>query len=347
LRATLKHIAEIAGVSHTTVSRVLNNSEKVSPETKKHILKIANELNYSSNINAKSLVTKRSGNIGLFFSSTSQRTSPGFFYETLKGVNSITDGCYNLIVREVGLETEFYTIEADRLDGILFVSQSESDDSFIQDVLSKGIPLVVLNREVKDGIATNVIPLESEGIRMAVDFLVENGHSDIAVIQGTDGYKSSQNRLSGYLQSMHNNNLLVKAEYMVRGQYTVDSGVTAMKVLLSLPSPPTAVVAFNDDMAVGAIRAVVESGKSVPWDISLIGFDGNVECDYVVPTLTTVDKCSLEVSIRGAEKLLNQIAKKEYVREKIYVNTKLVVKNSVRSLNNTRLFVAQKSESSV
>ena len=147
---TLKDIAKIANVSHATVARALNNSGNIKPETKERIMNIVRELKYSSNISAKSLVTNRSYNIGLFISSMNQRTSSGFFCEMLGGVNSVIGGDYNLVVREVGYDTDFLTIDKNRFDGILLVSQSESDDGFIPDVVSKEIPLVVLNRELDD-----------------------------------------------------------------------------------------------------------------------------------------------------------------------------------------------------
>lgn len=329
---TLKDIAKMANVSHATVARALNNSGYINEKTKERILNIVKEMKYSSNISAKSLVTNKSYNVGLFFSSMSQRTSPGFFYEMLGGVNSVIGGSYNLVVREVGHETEFLTIDKNRFDGILLVSQSESDNAFIKDVLQKEIPLVVLNRELDDPSIPNVLPAEKKGSYEAIKFLIKNGHTDIAVIEGAKGFKSSINRKEGYLQAMQENKIPVRDEYMVCGNYTIESGHTAMNSLLQLPKRPTAVFAFNDDMAVGAMKAIFEAGLKVPGDISMIGFDGNVECDYVTPPLTTVSKRSRDISIKGAEKLLGLINGDDSTGEKIYINTELIIRDSVKKL---------------
>lgn len=330
MAVTLKDIAHLAGVSHTTVSRALNDHPAIRPETKEKILKLVTELNYSSNVSAKSLVTNRSNTIGLFFSRTSQRTSPGFFYEMMGGVSNVLMGHYNLIAREFGTETDFSTVDHKRFDGILFVSQSQQDDAFIQDVLGKGIPLVVLNRELDPGTAANVLPLDKHGAWLATRFLIENNHRDIAVIQGPPEYRSSQNRLAGYRKAMDEAGFAIPDTYLKGGAYTIESGHAAMHRLLALKNRPSAVFAFNDDMAVGAMRAIAEAGLSVPGDISVIGFDGNVECDYVTPPLTTVDKHSREVSAQGTQLLLDLIRGKGDGRAKIYIKPTLLVKDSVR-----------------
>lgn len=329
---TLKDIAKLAHVSHATVARALNNSGNIKPETKDRIMDIVRELKYSSNISAKSLVTNRSYNIGLFFSSMSQRTSPGFFYEMLGGVNSVIGDAYNLVVREVGHETDFLTIDKNRFDGILLVSQSESDDTFIRNVISKEIPLVVLNRELDDQLIPNILPAEKAGAYEAINYLIKNGHINIAIIEGAVGYKSSRNRKAGYLKAMAEHHIPVRDEYMVIGDYNIESGHTAMGSLLVLLDKPTAVFAFNDDMAVGAMKAISEAGLNVPKDISVIGFDGNVECDYVMPALTTVNKRSKDISIKGAQKLLSLINGEDFDGEKIYIATELVIRDSVKKL---------------
>ena len=332
MATTLKDIARLAGVSHTTVSRALNDHPAISPETKERIVKLADELNYSSNMSAKSLVTNRSHTIGLFFSRTSQRTSPGFFYEMMGGVNDVLMGRYNLVAREIGMQTDFSTVDHNRFDGILFVSQSEQDDAFIRDMLCKQIPLVVLNRELDPGAAANVLPMDKRGAWLATRFLIENHHRDIAVVQGPPEYRSSQTRLLGYQKAMEEAGLVIPEAYLTYGAYTIESGYAAMQRLLALKKRPTAVFAFNDDMAVGVMRAVAEAGLSVPGDISVVGFDGNVECDYVTPPLTTVDKRSREVSAKGTELLLDLIQGKGDDRAKVYVEPALLVKDSVRPL---------------
>lgn len=329
---TLKDIAKIANVSHTTVSRALNNSAYISEATKKRIMGIVKQLNYSPNISAKSLVTNRTYNIALFFSSLSKGTSPNFFYETVEGVNSVIKGNYNLVVREIGDYTEYISISKNRFDGIILISQSENDNAFINHVIEKEIPIVVLNREINENSITNILAADKIGAYEATRFLIENGHTDIAIIEGEQGFKSSLNRKAGYLQSLTENKIQINNEYMVIGEYNLESGYTSMKKLLKLPKVPTAVFCSNDDMAVGAMKAIFKAGLKVPDDISIIGFDDSVVCDYVTPALTTVRKPSREISIRGAKKLLDIIEGKQIKGEKLYVNTQLIIRESVKIL---------------
>src|SRR6185312_2019924 len=127
MSATIKDIAKLAGVSHTTVSRALNNSPLIQEETKERIRLIAEQLDYTPNYSAKSLVLDRSYNLGLFFTTLSQGTSAGFFYEAIRGVNSVIQDRYQLIVKGIDDYSSFQSITRKSFDGIIIVSQSDDD----------------------------------------------------------------------------------------------------------------------------------------------------------------------------------------------------------------------------
>lgn len=334
---TIKDIAKLANVSHTTVSRALNDSPYINEETKNKIKDIAKQLNYVPNFSAKSLVMQKSYNIALLFSTISQGTSPGFFYETVEGVNSAVKKNYNLVVRGIDDYDDFISIDKKRFDGIILISQSESDNLLIYDVLQKKIPLVVLNREITENSVVNILCAEKKGVYEAVNYLVMSGHKDIALIEGKKGFKSSLDRKDGFMKAMIENNIQIKNEFIVSGNYDVESGYMAMKKLFELPKLPTAVFSSNDDMAVGAMKAILEANLKVPEDISIVGFDDSEVCNYVTPTLTTVRKPIREVSRIGAQKLLEIIEARETREEngeKIYIDTELIVRGSVKKVNN-------------
>ncbi|MDK2806425.1 MAG: LacI family transcriptional regulator, purine nucleotide synthesis repressor [Thermoanaerobacterium sp.] len=293
MSVTIKDIAKIANVSHTTVSRALNDSPQIKEETKAKIKEIARKLNYVPNYNAKSLVLNKSYNIGLFFSTIFKGTSPSFFYETVRGVNSVIKKNYNLIIR------------------------------------GKGIPLVVLNREVNEKSVVNILSEEKTGAYNAVKYLIEKGHKEIAIIEGKEGFKSTIDRKDGFLKALIESKILINNDYIVSGEYDIESGYSAMNKLLKLKKKPTAVFCSNDDMAVGAIKAIYEKGLKVPDDISVIGFDDSEFCRYIIPALTTVRKPIKEVSQKGAEKLMNMLENNENDGEKIYIPTKLKIRDSV------------------
>jgi LacI family transcriptional regulator, purine nucleotide synthesis repressor len=326
---TIKDIAKIAKVSHTTVSRALNNSPFINEDTKSKIIEIANEYNYVPNYNAKSLVLQKSYNIGLFFSTIGNGTSPSFFHKTVSGINSIIHEKYTLLVRGVDDYKELTTIDSKRFDGIILMSQRDSDDPFIKTVMEKKIPLVVLNREINEPSIINILTADQKGSYNAVRYLIENGHRDIAIIEGKRGFKSTIDRKEGFLRALLEEKIDIKNEYIISGNYDTESGYEAMKKLLEMSKTPTAVFCSNDDMAVGAMKAVYEEGLRVPEDISIVGFDDSDFCKYVTPALTTVKKPVKEVSRIGAEKLIGIIEHKESKGEKIYIPTKLVVRESV------------------
>jgi len=333
MSVTIKDIAKIANVSHTTVSRALNDSPFIKQDTKETIKKIAKQLNYFPNLNARSLVLNKSYNIALVFTSISNGTSSSFFHDVIEGVNSVIKKGYNLVVTGIDEYQDFNSINNKRFDGIILISQSDNDNFFIYDVLKKKIPMVVLNREIQESSIVNLLSADREGSFKAVKYLIENGHSHIAIIEGKKGYKSSENRKEGFLSALIKNKIRIYDEYMMSGEYSLESGYREMKKLLDLSKVPTAVFCSNDEMAVGAMKAIFEAGMNVPDDVSIIGFDDSLVCRYVTPELTSVRKPTKEFSIKGADILL-KIIEGEYIKgERIYINTDLVIRSSVKKLN--------------
>ncbi|WHY85070.1 LacI family DNA-binding transcriptional regulator [Neobacillus novalis] len=329
---TIKDIAKLANVSHTTVSRALNNSPLIKEPTKRKILEIAAQLNYTPNFNAKSLVMQKSHTIGLFFTSISDGTSASFLAETIKGVNHVIGQEYNLYVRGIDDYKEYSSINNQRFDGIILMSQSVSDNPFIYHVKQMKIPLVVLNREIEDDKIINIISDDKVGSRQAVEYLLQQGHTNIALIEGREGFKSAQQRKEGYLTALIEENVSINKAYSVEGNYDMESGYNKMEQLLSLEKPPTAVFCSNDDMAIGAINAIFASGLNVPNDISVVGFDDIGFAQYTNPRLTTVKRPVEQISFMGAEKILSLIQTKNVSGETILVNTELIFRDSVRKI---------------
>ena len=160
MSATIKDIAKVAGVSHMTVSRVLNGSNAVTDETRDRVLKIAAELNYRPNLQARSLVMNRKYSIGVVFSTLSSATAPSFMQACLNGIYQTLAKDYNLVVKDLERGLEHFNLS--RVDGVIFVSQQESDDSFIDFALAQGTKLVVINRRVERESLINVTADEIE-----------------------------------------------------------------------------------------------------------------------------------------------------------------------------------------
>ncbi|OOM70470.1 putative HTH-type transcriptional repressor ExuR [Clostridium puniceum] len=329
---TIKDIAKLANVSHTTVSRALNNSPYINEETKSKIKALAKELHYVPNYNAKSLVLLKSYVIGVFFSSISDGTTDTFFHEIIKGINKVIDKEYNLVIRGIDDYKYFHQIDKTNFDGIIAVSQRKTDDEFIKDVIEKEIPIVVINRHVETPNIVNIMSNDTYGVYEAVDYFIKNNHKKIAIIGGNKEFESSVYRKEGYVRALKDNNIPLNEEYMISGKYNLESGYENMKKLIALEDKPTAVFCSNDDIAVGAMKAVFESNLNVPNDISIIGFDDSNFCKYVTPTLTSVRKDSLAMSEYGGINLLNIIKNREVNKEKVYIESKLIVRESVKHL---------------
>lgn len=329
MSVTIKDIAKLANVSHTTVSRALNNSPYINEETKIRIKALAKELNYVPNYNAKSLVLLKSYVIGVFFSSISEGTSDTFFHEIIKGISKVIDKEYNLVIRGIDAYENSHPIDNKNFDGIIVVSQSKNDDEFINTIIEKNIPTVVINRFIENDDIINIMSNDTKGSYDAVNYFIKNNHKKIALIEGNKEFESSLYRKKGYIQALEDNNISINDNYIISGRYNLESGYENMLKLLKLEDRPTAVFCSNDDIAVGAMKAVVEQNLNVPKNISIIGFDDSNFCSYMTPTLTSVKKDSLTMSEYGGISLLNLIKNKEVDKERVYIESKLIVRESV------------------
>ncbi|KIL41181.1 LacI family transcriptional regulator [Gordoniibacillus kamchatkensis] len=330
MSVTIKDIAKLAGVSHTTVSRAMNDSPLINDETKLRIRALAEQLGYTPNLYAKSLVSDRSHHVGLFFTTLYTGTSAGFFHDAVRGVSEVLRSGYQLVVKGIDdcRAGGFHTITSKSFDGIIAVSQSEEDDDFLASVREKGIPLVVLNRQLEEGQCLNIVSDEAEGVRQAVGYLLKLGHENVAMIAGKPGFKSAVVRRSGYEEALAAAGIDVRRDYVAAGEYTVESGLAAMRRLLRLRERPTAVFCANDQMALGAMKAIAEAGLRAPEDIAVAGFDDDVFAAYVTPALTTVRRPIAEMSRMAAQRLLQEIEQGRPAPETVYVRTELVVRES-------------------
>lgn len=176
---TIKDIARLAGVSHTTVSRALNDSPLINEETKERVREIARKLHYTPNVNARSLVLHRSYNIGLFFSTLHSGTSSGFFHDVVRGVNDRVKDRYNLVVKGIDDYPDYRAISGKHFDGIVVMSQSAGDNDFIKTVMEQGIPQVVLNREVRFPGVCNILSDDYTGSFNMVSHLIGQGIGEL------------------------------------------------------------------------------------------------------------------------------------------------------------------------
>lgn len=334
---TIKDIAKIAGVSHTSVSRALNDHPSMKKETKQKIVKIAKDLGYVANMNARSLYTRKSYTIGLFFSTLEPYTSMGFLADVLQGVQAEVPRDYILSVQEINHFELNENYIKQRFDGIVVMSQTDRDDEFIYAVKRAGVPIVVVNRYFDNDETINILARDSQSVKEAIDYAYRLGHTSIGVIEGPAKFRSTTERKAGLLESLNEHHITLKPEHIAAGDYSIKSGREAMETILSASDTyPSFIFAFNDDMAIGAISTCHKHKIRVPEDISFIGFDDMSFSAYINPPLTTIHRPVKEIASTGARELMNLINHPETEKKRIYVDTEFVVRESIQALEQPR-----------
>lgn len=333
MNITVKDIARLANVSHTTVSRALNDNPMIKDETRIRIKELAKELNYVPNISAKGLVLERSYNIGFFASKSIENLHTSFFYEVMEGINDAIGDIYNVIPKKFkDISDVNEKMRQRKYDGIIFLSMDISDTKMIYKLSAMNLPMVTLNRFMNDNEIYCVYVNERSGACNAVEYLIKHGHSRIAIIEGPDMFITSKERYESYIEAITKHNIPVINEYIVKGGFTPESGYAAMEKLIKVDPPPTAVFVSNDLMAVGAMKACNQNGCRIPDDISVIGFDDMDFSKYLIPSLTTVRKSRRSMGEQGASMLLKLISKIQLESNISILETEFILRESSRSL---------------
>jgi len=304
---TLEGIARIAGVSRSTVSRVVNDHPSVRAEVRGEVWRVIRETGYQPHAAARSLVTRRTRILGVVIPEpiTKLFTDP-FFPILLYG---ITETCnaqhYHLMLslfhHPSEQDDQYRRIVGNgHLDGVI-VASAHMDDPLPSRLLDDGIPFVVVGRYPGD--CVNSIDIDNVGGScQAVEHLTRLGHTQIATISGPLTMTSGADRLSGYKQTLAAHGIALDADLIIEGNYTEDSGYAATKRLLTTPA--TAIFAASDIMAIGALKALHEAGRRVPEDIALVGFDDIPLASSVQPALTTVRQPIRELGSAVADLLM-------------------------------------------
>ncbi|NLR17379.1 LacI family transcriptional regulator [Lactobacillus sp. LC28-10] len=330
---TIMTIAKMAGVSHTTVSRALNDSPLVKEKTKQKIRQIANDLGYVPNLNAKGLVKNQSFLIGIFFSEMKTGTSPSFLVDVMNKARDTLPKGYIISVDSMDNYNE-QSLPINRYDGVIVVSQSTDDDAFIETLASRKIPLVVLNRKLERDDIVNYATDDYLGAQMLLRYAVRMGHRHFGIIEGQSRFMSTVERRRAFDDVMSENHLAVSNDHIKSGNYLPESGYLEMKEMLTVSQAPTCVFVTNDDMAIGAIRACNDLGYGVPEDISILGFDDMDYTKYLVPRLTTVRKPTPSLVEAGVSALTNLLEGLSIETPKCVFPPALVVRASVQDLRN-------------
>ncbi|MGV9600399.1 LacI family DNA-binding transcriptional regulator [Streptosporangium sandarakinum] len=304
--ATIRDLARRCGVSVATVSRVFNNPDAVTRETREAVLRAAALLGYTPSAPARTLATKRSSMVGLAWD-TGHR-GPGwrhpFLQELLVGLKTaLSERGYHLLMLATGEDPDGHlrAVRRHSLDGVVFIDDGTANPALTR-LAESGVPCVSLDRPVTGRRATYVTSDNAGGAGAAVRHLHERGRRRIATIAGPGRTHPGAERLAGYRAALTALGLPVRDEYVVEGDFYLGGGHAAMRRLLALDERPDAVFAAGDEMAIGAVRAALEAGLDVPGDVAVAGFDDIEPASLVRPALTTVaqDRAGFGAAVAAA-----------------------------------------------
>lgn len=332
--ATIYEIAKLAGVSTTTVSKVINNYPDVSDKTRKKIKKILEKENFLPNAQAQGLTTKKNWTLGVvYFEDLGIGLSHPFFSKVIEAFKKQADkhgysllfGSKNDRLKNTTF-LEYFKYKS--VDGIAIICSDPNDKETLE-LIESDFPIVVIDMLNE---STSTVTSDNEyGCKIAIEYLFSLGHKKIAHINGTDQIDNlpSMSRMEAYKKYIKEFKLYINKDYIVNGKnFDFDSGYEGMNKLLKLKNPPTAVVCASDKIALGAIKAVQNNGLKVPEDISVIGFDDIELAEYVTPRLTTIRQNCDEIGKAAIDILVEQINKKEKLAVNKVIPVELVIRES-------------------
>jgi LacI family transcriptional regulator len=329
---TIHDVAAAAGVSISTVSRVLNDKADVSAETYERVQQVISELGYASSLAARGMRSRRTNVIGLIMPDVAEPYS----YAVLQGVNrAIAQLDYDLIVYTNGDISKNTSADQERYyvsllngsitDGVIVVTPAATS-------FSTAAPLVAIDPNNESPECAAIISTNHQGALDAMQYLTELGHRRIGFITGREELVSSMRRLQGYRDGLAAVGIPVNDELIQIGNYTTEMALGCTRKLLSLENPPTAIFAANDRSAMGVYQVAAERGLRIPHDLSVVGFDNSLDACLADPMLTTVDQFVAEMGYIAVEMIVKLINGEALEHDLHKIETQLVLRNSCKQL---------------
>ncbi len=316
-----------------TVSRALNDKNNVDEKTKKRVVSKAHSMGYTPNHVAKSLVSRKTFTIGVVI----PEINHAFFSEVISGIEEVTyKRNYQLFLTNSAEKHErekssINALQSKRVDGILIsCAETASDIDFYERIIKNGLPFVFFDRCI-EGIGASCVSVNDyESSKIITEHLIGHGYESIAHLSGPDNMTLARNRKRGYIDALMMHDLLFQESLIVESGFNETGGYNAMKKLLerTADNPPRAVFALNDPAAFGAMKAIRESGQSIPDDIAVVGFSDDVRSELISCPLTTVRQPAFDIGKTAAKKLIDTIDNSEEPTETIKLKNEIIIRQS-------------------
>ena len=333
----MQDVADRAGVSPKTVSRVVNNEPRVSESTRKKIQKVIDELSFQPNKSAQSLAADRSLLIGLLYDNPSST----YVVDLQAGVLSVCHKFgYGLVIHPCENDSPELIqrlrelLVSSRMDGLVLTPPMTENQELLDFLVSSGTPYVLISPLDNSQSELSVSVDDSVITQQAIQSLIDFGHQRIGFITGVRKRSGSEMRLLGYQQALEKNNISYDESLIVQGNFTFGSGVVAAQELLRHENPPTAIFASNDYMAAGVMKVALQLRISIPHELSLCGFDDTPVAGYMSPGLTTIRHPLEQLASHAGELLIRQLKKHTQPFEAKTLKSELILRGSTGPVNN-------------
>ncbi|CAG9609211.1 LacI family DNA-binding transcriptional regulator [Pseudoneobacillus rhizosphaerae] len=328
---TIKDVARLANVAPSTVSRVIANSPRISEKTKEKVREAMEELGYHPNFIARSLASQSTQAIGLVMPSSTDKVFQNPFFPTvLRGISEgANEKQYALHMTTGKTEDEIFDgvvqmVQGGRVDGVVLL-YSKVEDKVLTYLQKREFPFVVIGKPFKH--VEEITHVDNDNFRATkevTEYLINLGHEAIAFIGGDLNLVVTVERLLGYEKALRDFNLPLKQEYIIHEEFLREGGQGAVKELLSLEQPPTALVVADDLMALGVLNTLDEMGVSVPDDISIVSFNNVMLSEMSRPPLTSVDIGIFDLGFEAAKSLIQKVENPKEPVKRIIIQHQLI-----------------------
>jgi LacI family transcriptional regulator len=331
----IKDVAKVANVSVATVSRVLNNIPLVNDETKKRVQDAIDKTGYKPNAIARSLKMQKTNTFGIMIPDISRP----YYTQVVRGVEDVCNIYdYNIILcntdSEPVKEEKYFDVFLEKqVDGILYIGKGLSQN-LVNKIESNKVPIVL--GAVHDAMGRyHSVAINNElAAYELTTYLIENGHKRMAFFFDEDEKSYvSQERRKGFVKALKKHNIKENPIYELKGKYSIKGGYDLMGELLTNKELPTAVVALNDEMALGAIRRLEDAGKNVPGDISVVGFNNFQLSEWIKPGITTIAQPMYDIGAICARMLIKILNHSKIDEKAVIVPHELIIRESVKKLD--------------
>ncbi|MWC28896.1 LacI family DNA-binding transcriptional regulator [Paenibacillus sp. MMS18-CY102] len=327
--ASITDVAKHAGVSITTVSKVINNYSDVSEKTRKKVNESIQLLRYEPNVVARGLVKKRSWTIGILLHNI--MTNP-FVSELMAGMQqALSKSGYDLLLLSADFDDPDYSIvrhcSSRNVDGMVVFGVGR-DHQIPLDLVKAELPTMFVDADLIGRRAGYITADNRNGILMVMEHLYELGHRKIAFVSGFMGFVAGRARFEGYQQGLKQFELPYHFDYVEICSFDSIGGYNAMQNLLKLPDRPTAVVCAADAIALGVMNAITDAGLQVPADISVVGFDNTAFASIVKPGLSTVSQNIYSIGERAVNQLIELVEKPNHIPSVVVEPVELILRES-------------------